>query len=503
MRMTAGLRIWVAGTLAAFAAVYGQAADLKTYKDVYEKESKEILQAFQPKFDELQKQYHKSLEALKAGAQSRGDLKKTMVALAEIERFQKAKSLPATLDESAIPEIKSFQSAYTKQFSAWEMDMTAKLGAMTVNYGQALDRLQKELTKAGKFDEALAVNQELEKAQAAIKGYAETLATLKGPAATNATLVAASPTPAMATGKPAGKQDLYMVIDLSRGTKAAKGYPITYLADVPKGGWGDEYKTDKLVMRRIEPGTFTMGSPQDELGRKGDETQHEVTLTKPFYIGVFEMTQRQWERVMGDWPSHFSNERYRDGRPVEKVSYNDIRGAVNGANWPGTNSVDAASFMGRLRARTGQMFDLPTEAQWEYACRAGTETALNTGKNLTDKEMCPNMAEAGRYKGNSGDGAQNGDAKVGTAEAGSYPPNAWGLYDLHGNVWEWCLDWRGNYSGTESDPKGAVSGSSRVFRGGGWYNFASVCRSASRNSSFPVNRFYYLGFRAVLPPGQQ
>ncbi len=507
MRMTAGLRTWVArslAALAAFAAVCGQAADLKTYKDVYEKESKEILQAFQPKFDGLQQQYQKSLEALKAGAQSRGDLKKTMVALAEIERFQKAKSLPATLDESAIPEIKSFQSAYTKQFSAWEMDMTSKLGALAVNYGQALDRLQKELTKAGKFDEALAVNQELEKAQAAIKGYAETLATLKGPAATNATLVAASPTPAMATGKPTGKQDLYMVIDLSRGTKAAKGYPVTYLADVPKGGWKDDYKTDKLVLRRIEPGTFTMGSPQDELGRKGGEMQHEVTLTRPFYIGVFEVTQCQWERVMGDWPSHFSNERCRDGRPVEKVSYNDIRGARDGANWPSSNCVDAASFMGRLRERTGKAFDLPTEAQWEYACRAGTQTALNSGKNLTSTNRCPNVAELGRYKDNSGDGARNGDTKVGTAEVGSYLPNAWGLYDLHGNVWEWCLDWRGNYPGTESDPKGALSGSYRVYRGGSWNFFGYYCRSAFRDSArYPGSRSYELGFRAVLPPGQQ
>ncbi len=503
IRMTAGLRIWISGALAAVAAVCGQAADLKTYKDVYEKESGQILQSFQPKFEGLQQQYQKSLEALKAGAQSRGDLKKTMVALAEIERFQKAKSLPASSDESVIPEIKSLQSAYTKQFSAWEMDMTAKLGALTVNYGQALDRLQKELTKAGKFDEALAVNQELEKAQAAIKGYSETLATLKGPAATNATVVAASPATAMATGKPTGKQDLYMVIDLSLGTKAAKGYPVSYLADVPKGGWRDEYKTDKLVMRRIGPGTFTMGSPQDELERQGDETRHEVTLTQPFYIGVFEVTQRQWERVMGDWPSHFSNERCRDGRPVERVSYVDIRGAREGANWPGTNSVDAASFMGRLRERTGKAFDLPTEAQWEYACRAGTETALNTGKNLTDKETCPNMAEAGRYKGNSGDGAQNGDTKVGTAEVGSYLPNAWGLYDLHGNVWEWCLDWRGNYRGAEGDPKGAVSGSNRVRRGGGWRSRAGNCRTAGRNGDAPSFSGDALGFRSVLPLGQQ
>ena len=498
MRMTAGLRIWVAGALVAFAAVCVQAADLKTYKDVYQKESGQILQSFQPKFEGLQQQYQKSLEALKADAQSRGDLKKTMVALSEIERFQKAKSLPSTLDESAIHEIKSFQSAYTKQFSAWEMDMTAKLGALTVNYGQALDRLQKELTKTGKFDEALAVNQELEKAQAAIKGYAETLATLKGPAATNTTLVASSPTPAMAAKKTGVKSGLYLVVDLSHGMNA-KEYPVSYLADVPKGGWDDEYKTDKLVLRRIEPGTFVMGSPEEELGHNGGENQHEVTLTQAFYIGVFEVTQKQWERVTGDWPSHFNNPRCRDERPVEKVSYNDVRGPNAGAEWPTSSKVDTTSFMGKLRARTGLMaFDLPTEAQWEYACRAGTTTALNSGKNLTALEADPNMAEVGRYKGNSANTDRSGDTGVGTAKVGSYESNKWGLYDMLGNVWEWCLDWRGNYPGSESEPRGATSGSNRIRRGGSWYNGAINCRGASRYGGTPDNSGKDFGFRAVL-----
>ena len=302
----------------------------------------------------------------------------------------------------------------------------------------------------------------------------------------------------MATGKPTGKKDLYMVIDLSRGTKASKGYPETYLADVPKGGWKDEYKTEKLVLRRIEPGTFTMGSPEDELGRKGDETQHEVTLPQPFYIGVFEVTQKQWERVMGDWPSNFNNARYRDTRPVEQVSYNNIRGTSVGWNWPATNSVDAASFMGRLRARTRQVFDLPTEAQWEYACRAGTLTAMNTGKTLTEKAICPNMAEAGRYKDNAGNGDKSGDTHEGTAKVGSYLPNAWGLYDLHGNVWEWCLDWHDSYSGAVSDPCGAASGSRRVLRGGSCHDDAKGCRSANRYNNFPAVRYYVIGFRVAL-----
>ncbi len=476
-------------------------SDLKTYKEVYQKNSAEILQSGQPKFADLQQQYQKSLEALKALAVKQGDLKKTKAAIAEIDRFQKAKTLPDAPDDKEIQEIKAFQSAYVQQYSKLETEMTAKLGTLTTKYEQALDRLQKELVKAEKLEEATAVQEEREKAQTALKGYADQFSSLMGAAATNVTGAAASATPLLSAGKPGAKNDLYLVVDLSRGAKADT-YPVTYLSDVPKKGWSDEYKTDKLVLRRIEPGTFVMGSPEGELGRQGNETQHEVTLTKAFYIGVFEVTQRQWERVMGDWPSHFNNEKCRDERPVEMVSYNDIRGVNAGAGWPATNNVDAVSFMGRLRARTGQAFDLPTEAQWEYACRAGTVTALNSGKKLTSEESCPNLSEVGRYKANSGGGAPNGDTRVGTAQAGSYPPNAWGLYDLHGNVWEWCLDWRGNYSGPESDPKGAASGSGRVFRGGCWFHIAFYCRSAYRLYSYPDYRGINYGFRAVLPPGQ-
>ena len=489
MRMTAGLRIWVVGALAVFAAVFGQAQDLKSLKGIYEQNEEEIRDVFEPKFGALQQQYQKSLEALKAGAVKQGDLVRAKAAMAEIDRFQKAKSLPALLDENEIPDIKAFQSAYVTQYSKLEIDMTAQLGMLTSKFEQALERLEKELTKAEKFDAATEVHGEREKVSVAIKGYADQLAALKGPVAASSTTVAVLK-PAIAAEKPGTKQDLYMVVDLSRGTKAAKGYPVSTLPDMPKGGWTDEYKTDKLVLRRIEPGTFMMGSPEDELGRGRDEVQHEVTLTKAYYIGVFEVTQKQWERVMGEWPSSFRNPKIRDQRPVETVSYNDIRGAVNGANWPATNSVDMASFMGRLRTRTGKLFDLPTEAQWEFACRAGTATALNSDKNLTDKRSCPNMADVGRH---------NVPEKEATIAVGSFQPNAWGLYDMHGNVWEWCLDWSGSYSGTETDPKGALSSKCRVFRSGSWYCGASRCRSAARDYiMLPDNRAYWNGLRVAL-----
>jgi formylglycine-generating enzyme required for sulfatase activity len=299
----------------------------------------------------------------------------------------------------------------------------------------------------------------------------------------------------------------YMVIDLSGGPDA-RSYPVSYLGAVPSGGWTDTYKTTKLVMRKIRAGTFIMGSPTNELGHGSgpDETQHTVTLTQDFYIGVFEVTQRQWELVMGNKPSYFANATTYASRPVETVSYYYIRENPNNSeispNWPQSSQVHADSFMGKLRAKTGlTTFDLPTESQWEYACRAGTTTALNSGKNLTAYESCPNMAEVGRYEFNGGNEfTQNGDTSVETATVGSYLPNAWGLYDMHGNVWEWCLDWYGTYPGSVQDPLGALgaaSGSYRVLRGGGWDYFARYCRSAFRDGSWPGDRSGLIGFRAA------
>jgi formylglycine-generating enzyme required for sulfatase activity len=295
---------------------------------------------------------------------------------------------------------------------------------------------------------------------------------------------------------------LYMVVDLSGGPSAPI-YPVSYLTAVPSGGWTDTYKTTKLVLRKIPKGTFTMGSPSGEFGRDSDETQHTVTLTKDFYIGVFEVTQRQWELVMGTKPIYFNNATYYASRPVEQVSYFDIReNPANSAitpNWPQSNQVHADSFMGKLRAKTGlSTFDLPTESQWEYACRAGTGTPLNSGKNLTAAESCPNMSEVGRYWYNGGSGYSQGCApSAGTALAGSYLPNAWGLYDMHGNVWEWCLDWYGAYPGSVQDPDGAASGLYRVGRGGGWGGLARGCRSADRGSYWDIIRDVSIGFRAA------
>jgi len=294
-------------------------------------------------------------------------------------------------------------------------------------------------------------------------------------------------------------QELYCVIDLSGGT-SAESYPVTYLDAVPSGGWSDEYKTTKLVLRKISAGTFTMGSPTGELGRDESEVQHQVKLTRDYYIGVFQVTQRQWELVMGTRPSYFTNDTCYASRPVESVTYNMIRGLSAGKGWPNSSAVDATSFLGVLRAKSGLTLDLPTEAQWEYACRAGTTTALNSEMNLTNEYHDAEMNKVGRNNYNGGLGSlQECDWSHGTAKAGSYASNAWGLCDMHGNVWEWCLDWNGSYSGDATDPKGPSAGSERVMRGGAWGNNANYCRSAKRYCSSPAIGSQLRGFRLCCP----
>ena len=314
---------------------------------------------------------------------------------------------------------------------------------------------------------------------------------------TSSTLVVQSPgASAAARGCIAGFQVIgelepsshrYMVVDLAGGREAS-GYPVTWLDEVPPVGWHDEYRTTKLAFRRIDPGVFQMGSPEDEAGREVDEARHEVTLTKPYYIGIFETTQKQWERVQGNNPASLKG----DMRPVDQVSYEDIRGASAGAGWPASPAVDADSFLGRLRSKTGlACLDLPTEAEWEYACRAGTTGPYNVDGKALD--------ELGRYEGNWSDN-RGGYAEYHTA-VGWYAPNAWGLWDMHGNVGEWCIDWTASFGGApETDPVGSWSGKLHTVRGGGWSSTMKNCRSAYRLYQNPNTRSDTIGFRTAVRP---
>ncbi len=239
--------------------------------------------------------------------------------------------------------------------------------------------------------------------------------------------------------------------------------------------------TVNLDMIWIEPGTFTMGSPKGELDRDYDEAQHQVTLTKEYWLGKYEVTQAQYETVMGTNPSWYKGA----DLPVEMVSW-------FGAKEFCAKLTSVAKASGKLPE--GYEFTLPTEAQWEYACRAGTTTALNNGENLSNEEKCPEMDEVGCYDGNSNEM---------THPVGQKKPNAWGLYDMHGNVWEWCLDWNGDYPETAVvDPTGPDTGVSRVLRSGSWGGYATYCRSAFRNCKSPDTYNRYYGFRVALAPVQ-
>ncbi|MDD2599242.1 MAG: formylglycine-generating enzyme family protein [Kiritimatiellae bacterium] len=270
-----------------------------------------------------------------------------------------------------------------------------------------------------------------------------------------------------------------MVIDLTGGSSASS-YPVNYYvstAALPYGGLTNSiYKDSQLVMRKIPNGAFTMG---ELTGTK------QVTLTDDFYMGVFQVTQGQWDKVMGTDPSDFKD----TFNPVNKVAYDDIRGtaAQGGGGWPTNDSVYTSSFIGRLRVKAGlTTFDLPTDAQWEYACRAETISYYSDGFSTgADTNV---LNELGWWSGNSGSAAR---------WVGQKKSNTWGLYDMHGNVWEWCLDWYASSLTGGVNPKGAVSGSARVFRGGCWSFPASGCRSASRFSNSPSARSSRIGFRLV------
>ena len=216
-------------------------------------------------------------------------------------------------------------------------------------------------------------------------------------------------------------------------------------------GLGGGVKLDLVLIR---PGKFLMGS---ENGVSDEKPVHEVTISRSFYLGKYEVTQAQWEAVMGSNPSHFKGATL----PVECVSWEDCQKFIEKINSTGVGT-----------------FRLPTEAEWEYACRAGT-----TG------DYAGNLDEMAWY-------TSNGDSK--THPVGTKKANPWGLYDMHGNVWEWCQDWYDSYrQDRQTDPKGAAGGSGRVLRGGSWSNNARGCRSASRDWHSPSSRGYDLGFRLV------
>jgi formylglycine-generating enzyme required for sulfatase activity len=239
-------------------------------------------------------------------------------------------------------------------------------------------------------------------------------------------------------------------------------------------------------MVRINGGTFTMGSPANEK-RDSDEVQHQVTVSS-FYMGRTEVTQREYQEVMGTNPSNFKG----DNLPVETVSWYDAVEYCNKRSQrEGLTPAYTISGTTVTWNRNANGYRLPTEAEWEYACRAGTTTPFSTGNNITTSQA--NYDGNYPYNNNA-----KGEYRRKTTPVGSFSPNAWGLHDMHGNLREWCWDWYGSYSsGAQTDPTGASSGSNRVVRGGYWGKSAGVVRSADRAYDSPSDRGDYIGFRLV------
>ena len=221
-----------------------------------------------------------------------------------------------------------------------------------------------------------------------------------------------------------------------------------------------------MEMIYVAPGSFMMGSPTSEEDRDDDETRHRVTLTKGFWLGKYEITQAQWQSVMGENPSKFKGA----NRPVEDVSWEDCQRFIAKVN-------------AEARRQFGGGARLPTEAEWEYACRAGSTGPYGGNGNLDDM---------GWYDGNSGRE---------THPVGKKHANAWGFYDMHGNVWEWCEDRYDDYGSATTDPTGPASGGGRVLRGGSWHFIARYCRSASREGVSPASRSNSSGFRLCCSAG--
>ncbi len=259
--------------------------------------------------------------------------------------------------------------------------------------------------------------------------------------------------------------------------------------------WGEDhygfwqafiYKDVRCVFRWIDAGTFLMGSPKNEVDREpwGKETQHKVTLTQGFWIAETAVTQALWQAVMGDNPSRFSDDL---NNPVEQVSWDDCQKFIATLSPLLHQSPFSQALKSELHLR------LPFEAEWEYACRAGNQTPFSFGENISPDQVNYNgeypyhKAEKGEYRGE-------------TVKVASLPCNAWGLYEMHGNVWEWCEDYYQSDlgSGDVTNPAGATESSERVVRGGSWDNYGKRVRSALRGLNSPDIRGNYLGLRLVV-----
>jgi len=336
-------------------------------------------------------------------------------------------------------------------------------------------------------------------------GSSETLTVIFTPSnATNKSVTWTSNNTAIATVTNGGVVRAVATGSTTIIVKTADGNKTATCTVTVTGGSGSGGGSVNIEMVSIPAGTFTMGSPDTE--SIIERPQHSVTLSS-FKMSKYLVTQEQYQAVMGSNPSNFktavSGESGTPGKlPVEKVSWYDalvfcnklsiaeglnpvygISGKTNPSEWGNVPTKNDSTWNAVVMDRSKNGYRLPTEAEWEYACRAGTSTAYNTGDTISDN--------TGWYSDNCGNK---------THQVGLKPANAWGLYDMHGNVREWCWDWYVSYSSdAQTNPMGASSGTERITRGGGWFSAANTLRSAFRGNGDPYYRYSFIGFRLIRP----
>ena len=271
----------------------------------------------------------------------------------------------------------------------------------------------------------------------------------------------------------------------------------TCVEALPDGGLAnDVYRTDRIVLRKIPAKgvEWVMGCYNKDVGATASAVAHMVVLTEDFYMAIYETTQAQYVHSGSSYATGF-NYTGDDAaiHPADKVNFWHLHG-----DWPTAGRKSPGGACASFRKTTGIDFDLPTEAQWEFACRAGTRTMINTGHALTSTTADENMNAAGWSTANS----KEGYSALSSHPVGKKLKNAWGLYDMHGNISEWCLDWFGTISGDAVDPIGATTngGSGRVLRGGGFaYSNVSGCTSSVRNVDGGAGGVQDRGFRLICP----
>jgi len=427
--------------LSQFTLLIGEEPIMKSALDAIEKKRDASIQIELKPLENIHDQYTLALKRCKATAQSEGDLDAILAANTALEAQDRSRAIGVSSDS---PKVRTIQQTYKDAHVNMLKQIEVRMVAINRDYHNQLEKLVKELTQAGMVNEALEVRKIKDEFVEQIK--AEKAATAQNQVTTSN------------TSKPESKE-------MRPGTE--RDFEIA--------------KDVKIRMCWIPPGEFMMGSPLSEIGRKDTETQHSVKLTKGFWMAKTELTQSQWEKVMGSNPSRLRG----DNLPVEQISWNDVCG----------DTSRNGGYLGKINtiAPNGWRFDIPTEAEWEYATRAGSKEALYNGYEITAPTgKCRRLDDIAWYKDNS-------DRK--THPVGGKKTNNWGLQDTLGNVWEWTADgWYQYTSASTTDPTAPVDGAGgyAMCRGGCRYGEPDECRSAKRGWNYRYYKHSAYGVRLML-----